>query len=378
MMDRTKEWGLSLLRQWAADDTVFNAFERPSPSEEDAQRPSNGHLNDRSGVRRREQARATVVPCKGSSTTARASSACTGGLGHGGGDLRLTATPRERELSLALEATPSVGEEVAVDLFTPGGEIACVQKGRMQSRARTAFCSRCAPFGGGRRTASCRVVKNYLSRSCSLLSFALFRECSSAVTKQRSRAQWTALYRGRSRGKLHVDGLEPCRRYRFRSRLSTPMGAGRRGGSWRHASFCTLPERPPAPVAAGWLPGGPALSAETPCLGDDLDTSGGNSCLRRLSILSGGDARGKNGFKNLRLKMGEERISTCGRPEGIPLASETATRKKTEGRWPLVSYCESNAPPPVNMFMGCILRLKLLAEDFTGDFARCIARMARN
>ncbi|CAN0036313.1 unnamed protein product, partial [Ectocarpus sp. 12 AP-2014] len=260
------QWGLSLLRQWAADDTVFSALERSSPSEEDAQRPSNVHENDPSGARRREQARATVVPCKGSSTTARASSAGTRGLGHGGGDLRLTATPRERELSLALEATPSVGEEVAVDLFTPG-----------------------------------------------------------------SRSQWTALYRGPSRGKLRVDGLDPCHRYRFRSRLSTSMGAGRRWESWRHASFCTLPERPPAPVAAGWLPGGPALSAETPRLGDDLDTSGGNSRLRRLSVLSGGDARGKNGSKNLRLKIGVERISTCGRHEGIPVTSKTATRNETEG-----------------------------------------------
>ncbi|CAN0024626.1 unnamed protein product, partial [Ectocarpus sp. 12 AP-2014] len=164
------QWGLSLLRQWAADDTVFSALERSSSSEEDAQRPSNVHQNDPSGARRQEQARATVVPCKGSSTTARDSSAGTEGLGNGGGDLRLTATPRERELSLALEATPSVGEEVAVDLFTPG-----------------------------------------------------------------SRAQWTALYRGPSRGKLRVDGLDPCHRYRFRSRLSTSMGAGRRGGSWRRA-----------------------------------------------------------------------------------------------------------------------------------------------
>ncbi|CAM9964914.1 unnamed protein product, partial [Ectocarpus fasciculatus] len=114
------QWGLSLLRQWAADDTVFNALERPSVCEEGAQRPSHGHLNDRSQARHRKQARATVVPCKGSSTTARASSADTGGLGNGLGDLRLAASPRERELSLTMEATPSVGEEVAVDLFTPG------------------------------------------------------------------------------------------------------------------------------------------------------------------------------------------------------------------------------------------------------------------
>ncbi|CAM9568256.1 unnamed protein product, partial [Ectocarpus sp. 8 AP-2014] len=289
------QWGLGLLRQWAADDTVFSALERSSPSKEDAQRPSNGRLNDRSGARRREQAMETVVPCKGSSTKARASSAGTGGLGHGGGDLRLAATPRERELSLVLEAMPSVGEEVAVDLFTPG-----------------------------------------------------------------SRTQWTALYRGPSRGKLPVDGLEPCRRYRFRSRLSTSMGAGRRGGSWRHASFCTLPERPPAPVAAGWLPGGPARSAETLRLGDDRNTSGGNSRPRRLSVLSGGDARGKNGFKNLRLKMGVERISTCGRPEGIPLTFETATRNKTERRWhKLAEDC--------GMWMvECRTRLR-----FTGGYAWC-------
>ncbi|CBJ33153.1 expressed unknown protein [Ectocarpus siliculosus] len=373
-------WGLSLLRQWAADDTVFDAFERPSPSEEDAQRPSNGHLNDRSGARRREQAMETVVPCKGSSTTARASSAGTGGLGHGGGDLRLAATPRERELSLVLEAMPSVGEEVAVDLFTPGGVGACMRNGQMQAQARTALCSRCAPSGGGGRTALCSVVKNYPNRSCWFFSFAVFRECSSAVTKATlspppspcqlqlnvdfrwtgSRAQWTALYRGPSRGKLRVDGLEPGRRYRFRSRLSTSMGAGRRGGSWRHASFCTLPERPPAPVAAGWLPGGPALSAETPRLGDDRDTSGGNSRLRRLSVLSGGDARGKNGFENLRLKMGVERSSTCGRPEGIPLTSETATRNKTEGPW------HKSAEDCGMWVVECRTRLR-----FTGGYAWC-------
>lgn len=70
-----------------------------------------------------------MVPCKGSITTAKASSADAGGLGNGGGGLRLAATPRERELSLALEATPSVGEEVAVDLFTPGGVGASVRNG---------------------------------------------------------------------------------------------------------------------------------------------------------------------------------------------------------------------------------------------------------
>ncbi|CAN0231060.1 unnamed protein product, partial [Ectocarpus fasciculatus] len=51
-----------------------------------------------------------------------------------------------------------------------------------------------------------------------------------------------------------------------------------------------------------------------------------------LSELSGGGACGTNGFKNLRLKMGVERSSTCGRPKGSPFTSETATRNRTEGR----------------------------------------------
>lgn len=126
-------WGLSILRQWAADDSVFKALESPTPSEED-ERKICGRLNPvnvnearvsprqlcncKSSKGRSSQAPARRrKPGRGAEEGVAATAASTEDFGSEG-CLRLSSPAGESALSLAW--TNSRDVEFSIHLFTPG------------------------------------------------------------------------------------------------------------------------------------------------------------------------------------------------------------------------------------------------------------------
>lgn len=126
-------WGLDLLRQWAADDSGFNALGSPTPSEEDAQK-RDGCLNrvnvDEAGMLPRQlrnsnhsKGRSYQTPTRmkpGHDTKQGVATMAASAEGfRNEGCLRLSAPARESGFSLAW--TNSLNDHVSIHLFTPGG-----------------------------------------------------------------------------------------------------------------------------------------------------------------------------------------------------------------------------------------------------------------
>ncbi|CAM9859944.1 unnamed protein product, partial [Scytosiphon promiscuus] len=232
-------WGLRLLREWATADTACQPPNVPALSEENARRRHRSRLSGAAQEKERRGARGEAGSTSRSTSTTK----------------KLTATAGGRELE-------DGGRGVRLRLATPAGE-------------------------------------RELSLAWTGASAAHFRdEVSVELFTPGGCKAWTSVYRGLA-GRFDVEGMEPCRRYRFRARSLT---SGRRGG-WRHTSFCTRPDRPHTPLATRWTPGVPAVGfhAKNVSLADK--SAMGEGCVRD---------RGTSGCSNLHLQLGnEESYSAC-------------------------------------------------------------------
>eukprot|EP00903_Cladosiphon_okamuranus_P007906 g7636.t2 len=277
-------WGLGLLRQWAADDSVFKALESPTPREEDARkrfgRGSQVHVNQatllsRPAHRTSCNKQSTQAPSRRKTghdaeedvTTAAASTEDFGK----GGCLRLSASAGESTLSLAW--TNPRNDQISIHLFTPGGNSLNSQRGTGSS-------------------------------------------------------SWTELYRGRGE-KFDVEGLRPCRRYFFKARLSALVIAKRRV-MWRHAAFCTLPNRPRPPIAMRWTSGVPVAGVR--CNNAKSTDKFHRAPTNKFSDLKRPAASGSGSggrWKNLWLKMTGG--DNPGRRDGVRSTPNGAAQKQLLG-----------------------------------------------